>query len=195
LRDGEYDLNGEVAPARIHQADFSLDQQWIHSRARRTTLQVTAGAALVDSAGQLTTNPVGAVQFASMLGESWTIRSNLSRGVDPIPGLPEVTSTNAFGAGVGGLLTDRFDLTIDAGLSHGDSLGSGLGRFRSYTASARLGVALNSVLAVFSEVYYYHYDAVGTSVARVGVEDWFSRHGLRLGLSLWAPLVRRRQQS
>jgi hypothetical protein len=195
LRDGEYDINGELTPARTHEADLSLDQQWVHSPTRRTTLQVTGGVALVDSTGERTARPVGRVQFASLLGASWTIRSSFGRAVDAIPGLADLTSTDALGAGVGGLLSERLDLNIDAGLSKGDSLGSNLGRFRSHTGTVRLGIALTSVLAAFSEFYYYQYETAGTAATTGGVDDWFNRRGFRVGVTLWAPLVRRRQQS
>jgi hypothetical protein len=194
LRDGEYSLTGAAAPVTTHEADFSLSQQWVHSPTRRTTLQVTAGGALVDSTGDRTLSGIGGVQLATMLGESWTIRSSFRRSVDPIPGVSVVTSTDSFGAGLGGLLSERFDLSVDAGLSQGDSLSSSSGRFRSYTGSVRLGFGLNTIVAVYSEVYYYHYDMAG-SVVRASVGDWFSRSGLRVGVNLWAPLIRRRQQS
>jgi hypothetical protein len=194
LRDGEYSLSGAAAPTTTHETDFSFNQQWVHSPTRRTTLQVTAGGALIDSTGDRTLSGIGGVQLATMLGQSWTIRSSFRRSVDPIAGVSVVTSTDSFGAGLGGLLSERFDLNVDAGLSQGDSLSSGSGRFRSYTGSARLGFGLNSVVAVFSEVYYYHYDVAG-SVTLAGSDDWFSRYGLRVGVNLWAPFIRRRQQS
>jgi hypothetical protein len=193
-RDGEYNLTGAAAPVTTHETDFSFNQQWVHSPTRRTSLQVTAGGALVDSAGDRTLSGIGGVQLATMLGESWTIRSSFRRSVDPIPGVSVVTSTDSFGAGLGGLLSERFDLTVDAGLSQGDSLSSSSGRFRSYTGSVRLGFGLNTIVAVYSEVYYYHYDMAGP-VVRASVGDWFSRSGLRVGVNLWAPLIRRRQQS
>jgi hypothetical protein len=63
--------------------------------------------------------------------------------------------------------------------------------FRTYSGTIRLRVALTPVSALFSEYVYYYYD-LGSNVTTVpGVPPTLDRNSVRLGLTLWLPLVRR----
>ena len=108
-----------------------------------------------------------------------------------------MTTTDAVAAGVGGLLTERIDLAIQAGLSRGSVFGglaNGHDTYESATGTLRLGVAVNRVLAVFSEAYYYRY--LGTPGALViEASGKLERIGVRVGVGFWLPIIRERRQS
>jgi hypothetical protein len=105
-----------------------------------------------------------------------------------------VLTSDAVAAGVEGLLTERIDVGLQAGLSRGDVFGADRETYEAATGTLRLGVALSRVLAVFSELYYYRY--LGTQGALIiETSGGLERYGVRVGLGLWLPIIRERRQS
>lgn len=187
--------DGQVPPIQTHDVGAGFDQQWVHSRSRRTTLRVNAGATLVDTLGEQIVRPVGAIELSSMVGQSWTFRANYTRGIQAIPGLADATDATGFGASADGLLTERLDLVALVGVARGEvGFGTAPAAYESFNASVRLGAGITRTLAAFSEVFYYWYDDTAGTVVP-GVSGRLDRYGVRAGLSVWVPIVRRRQQS
>jgi hypothetical protein len=62
-------------------------------------------------------------------------------------------------------------------------------RFDSYLASGRLRSALSRTLAAYAEFRYYHYQFDESVIRPIGVPSSFSRRGVRVGLSVFLPLI------
>jgi hypothetical protein len=195
FRHGEYDLNGDVALSKIHEAALELGRQWVHSRTRRTGLRVSVGAAVVDAENTRLTRPVAGFQFSSMLGQSWDVFGSYRRGVEQMPGLADVTYVDTLGLSVGGLLTSRVDASVQASYATGDvGFGDARNRYTAYTGIARLGFAVHRTAALFAEgfVYSTSYNALPDAGAVGGLQDR-ERLGFRAGMSWWLPIIRERR--
>jgi hypothetical protein len=87
-------------------------------------------------------------------------------------------------------MTRRTDLFVNVNYTSGTSaLGRDSPRFDSYSASARVRRALTRNLAAYFEYLFYRYDLDDGADRPRGLPQTFSRNGVRVGLSLWLPLI------
>ena len=92
-----------------------------------------------------------------------------------------------------GSLTRRTDFRASATYASGESA---LNRrqgliFDTYTGNVRLRYALTRSLALYTEYLYYFYDFTGNLQLAPGIPAGLERHGLRAGVTLWMPLLRK----
>ena len=124
------------------------------------------------------------------MGRTWTAQTQYRREIRYIEGFVSPVFSDSATAGVNGLLTRRTDVAVNASYFTGTAgLTRGSPRFSSYSASARLRRALTRTLAAYVEYLFYHYDFDEAAVRPAGVPPQFSRNGVRVGLSLWIPLI------
>jgi hypothetical protein len=196
FQNAEYELNGAPEPVRTHQVAMAFGQQWVHSRTRRSTVQASLGAVVINDSLQQT-RPVGSVQFTSMIGQSWDLMGSYERGTQLTAGLTDVTYVDTLGFGVRGLLTRRIDVGLSASYASGEVGFDELrNSYTAYTAVARVGFAMHRSIALFGEAFYYSdsYN-LGPDPGTVGPGQDRERTGFRAGLSWWVPIVRERRPS
>ena len=91
-----------------------------------------------------------------------------------------------------GMLSRRVDILVSAGYSSGESLVNRDGLlFDTYTGNLRLRYAMTRSLATTVEYLYYYYEFLGTMRLAEGIPQGVERNGVRAGLTLWMPALRR----
>ena len=134
----------------------------------------------------------GDAMMGYQFGRAWQARGTYRRGLELVAGLTRPVFTDAFTAMVDGLLTSRLDLQMSAGYSSGQSaVARTAPRFDTYTGDVRLRYALAQSSAVHIEYLYYFYDFSGYMQPRPGTPSRLERNGVRAGLTLQVPALRR----
>jgi hypothetical protein len=185
-----------------HDFDIGFDLNKRLSATRTATVSVTFGSALVDDPAILPAPPdpnaddrqyrmSADVALTYPVTRTWRIRTSFHRGVGYIEGLSAPVYTDAFGATVGGYLNPRIELTVVAGYSDGNwYVAANRSDLNTYTANARVQVALTRSVATYVEYLYYVY-RFGGSAPLASAPPGLTRNGVRGGLALWLPLLRR----
>jgi hypothetical protein len=127
-------------------------------------------------------------QFTS----SWQTRATFRRGLEYVAQLTEPVYIDGFSAELGGLVTRRIDVQTSARYSSGVSaLNRDALAFGTRGADLRMQYAVTRSLAVYTQYLYYFYDFTGNAQLPTGIPSGLERHGVRAGLTLWVPAVRR----
>ncbi len=170
------------------------------SALRRTTFAFNLSPSIATGVSSPTELPEGDRQYRiggdfsviHQLTRTWTVRGSLRRGLAYIENVPRPVMTNAASVDAQGFLNRRTDLTVSAGYTSGELALSGTPPpFSTYTGVARLRFAFARNLAAFGEYFYYYYDFNQDFPLPPGVAPTLTRHGARVGLTLWVPLGRR----
>lgn len=160
------------------------------SRTRRTFLSLSSGAAQIEDQRGQSFRVTGAAGLRHEIGRSWTANVNYNRGVRYLEGFPEPFLSDGVRAGLHGFVSRRVDLSFNGGYSTGvigvRTDGSG---YRNYFSTAVVRFALTQLLALSSEYLYYHY-AFDRDPEITGLPREVERHGVRVSLGLWLPLLR-----
>jgi hypothetical protein len=125
--------------------------------------------------------------------QTWQVTGNFRRGLDYIPDLPTPVYTTGASIGTVGLITRRIDVNATAAYTRGGSaLNTSALQFDTYTASMRVRYAINQTFATYGEYLYYYYDFRGsTELLLSGIPTGLGRNGVRAGLTIWVPALRR----
>ena len=135
---------------------------------------------------------VGDVGVDYQFGRTWQARANLRRGMEYLADLPVPVFADGVGAAVDGLISRRVDVSASAGYSNGESaLSRDSLRFDTYTGNLRVRYALSRTFAMYGEYLYYYYDFRGSAQLLAGIPPGLERNGVRAGLTLWVPALRR----
>jgi hypothetical protein len=128
------------------------------------------------------------------IGRTWAVQANYRRAVGYyIEGLQNRIFTEAYGVTTGGLVNRRTDLSFTASYSTGQPEFTGTpAAFSTYTGDARLRFALGRSWATYAEYTLYVYSFDKEFVLPAGVPPQFSRNSLRVGFTLWVPMMRHR---
>ena len=163
-----------------------------------STVTPEAGAILPEStvgfdvSNQYYPRMSGQVMLGYEFARNWKLAAIYRRGVDYIPGLGEPISADRFSTSISGLLHRRVDLLASAGYSNGDSALNRQGSaFNTYTGDVRLRYALTRTFAAYVEYLYYFYDSRGGIPIAPGISSGLQRKGVRTGLTLRVPALRR----
>jgi len=90
------------------------------------------------------------------------------------------------------LISPRMDLLATAGYSNGSSaLSQDAATLDSYTADVRVRYALTRMWALYAEYLYYFYEFHSRTPLSATVPPGLERNGVRVGVTLWLPLLRR----
>jgi hypothetical protein len=134
----------------------------------------------------------GQVTMGYEFARSWKAGAIYRRGVDYVIGLNEPIAADRFTATVEGLLTRRVNVLASAGYSNGESaLTLQRSTFNTYTGDVRLRYALTRTFAAYVEYLYYVYDSRGSTPIAPGIFPSLERKGVRTGLTLLVPALRR----
>ena len=89
------------------------------------------------------------------------------------------------------MLTRNMDLNVGAGISTGESaVITSTSAFDTYAVNVRVRRSLTRTFAAYLEYVYYFYD-FGAAQVQPGVPPTMERNGVRFGLTIWLPVVRR----
>ena len=122
---------------------------------------------------------------------AWQVRGTTRRALEYVAGLRVPVFVDGVAAELTGLIHPRLNVLASARYSSGTSaLNDHAQPFDTYSASLQTRYALNRELAVYGEYLYYFYDFRGTGLA-AGIPPRLERNGVRAGLTLWVPALRR----
>jgi hypothetical protein len=186
----------------VHDIDVGVDYKRPLSLTRRTTVDFGVGSSIVNMPAVASTDSslqyrvVGDLGLTHQMGRTWSARVAYNRGVGFTEGFAQPTFSDAVTGSVSGFFSRRVDFTAGGGLSIGDAgLSAGTGTadrgFRAYTGSARVRYGLGAMWALFGEYSYYKHDLGDVLIVAQGVPPILDRNSVRVGLTLWVPLLRR----
>ena len=194
----ESTYEGSSTPStRIQNLNIGIDYRKPLSRSRRSFLRFTTGSIISEQVAGITEpaegrriQAIGSASLVHQMGRTWNAVAQYRREVGYLEGFAQPVFSDSANAAVGGLITRRLDLFLDANYITGTSaIRRDAPRFDSYSASARLRRALNRSLAVYVEYLFYQYNFDEAADRPVGLPRKFNRNGVRVGLSLWLPLT------
>jgi len=169
------------------------------SATRRTSFSVRLGLSAANYKAipgladfQRQRQAVGDVSFSYPFNQTWVATAGVRRGLEYVADLPTPVVSNGATASVIGLLTRRVDVVFSAAYATGESaLNRNALFFDTYTADVRLRYAVSRMFALFGEYLYYYYDFQNGALLLAGMPPGLERNGVRAGLTLWMPALRR----
>lgn len=199
-RQGQFAFVSTDRQAAFHDLDIGVDYGRPLASFRRTEIDFNVGSSIfsqpiADTEQRLQYRLVGRVGVNHGFSRTWRARAEYSRGFGFVEGLPAPVFADAVTGSLDGFLNRRVDVTAMASYSNGTvgtvAISTADQRLIAYTATGRLRVALNRTWAAFGECFYYHYDLGQAVLVPIGVSPFMDRSGVRAGLTLWVPFVRR----
>jgi hypothetical protein len=184
-----------------HDLDFGFDYTRPWSRTRKTTISFTlapsvTNGTLVSGAIDLQRQykVIGDAAIVHQIGRTWNVSANYRRAAGYyVEGVQSRIFTEAYSAGMNGLLSRRTDLSVSTGYSTGQpELTTQAAAFSTYTANVRLRFALGRTWATYGEYVFYYYRFDQGFQLPTGVPPQFTRNGVKGGLTLWLPMMRNR---
>jgi len=177
-------------PAQTYQTiDAGVNYNRSLELSPRTTIGFTTGSAISSLPEGPQFNIIASAFVKRLLSPRWTFDAWASHTLQSIPVTPRPYLTNGVSATLGGYFTRRLAVQLTPSYSFGSDLVQGSLRFHSFAAFGRFEVALNRLWAVYVEQFYYDYGfSAGTDLS-AGVPQ-LTRRGARVGLTMWAPVVR-----
>jgi hypothetical protein len=165
------------------------------SRGRRANIRFNMGRSILEipdsssdglTAGSLSrTSGDATVEYR--FRRTWRASASVRRSVEFLAILGEPVLSDASSLSLSGLLTRRLDLSATAGYGTGASAQNQVERLDTYNASLALRFALKRSIALYSEYFYFYYDTRGGEHLGLGLPSMFDQHGVRVGITLWAP--------
>jgi hypothetical protein len=191
------EAGGSDAPAQItHAPEVGIAYDRPLSFSRRTSVSFGGGSAIHGSGPTIdSTSPryrvTGFAQVTRDVGRSWVSRLAYSRGVLYLEAYPQPFFSDSVVASVQGYLSPRWDLVAQARYVRGTPHTIDPGPDRTaYTGDVRLRVAVSSRVALYAQGTYYVYQFGDSVILPAGLVDTLDRRSIRVGVSVWAPLLR-----
>ena len=159
---------------------------------RRTHLEFGTGSAIADDAGgNRRFQALGSALLRHQMGRTWSARTDYRREFGYLEGFAQPVLSDSVGGGFGGLMSPRVEFSSDARYFNGAvGLTPNAPRFDTYSAWVRVRTGLNRSLAAYAEYFFYHYEFADAAARPTGLPPRYSRNGVRVGLTLWVPLVK-----
>jgi opacity protein-like surface antigen len=198
--DAEYREIDRARPQLLHNIDAGVHYGRALSFSRRTSVSFSTGSALL-ATGQSTVDRdgeglrfavTGGANLTHEMGRTWTAAIAYRRGADFHEGFTEPFLSDGVTASLDGFLSRRLRFRSSVDYSIG-TVGIGTDdHFNSGAATAGLELALSRNLALFGRYVYYQYEFDSQLAIDPRFSQSLERQGIRLGLSLFVPLVRER---
>jgi len=199
LRKGRYALQAESPSLVTHDVSAGFNYARPLSFSRRTTFHLTTGSSLImpsETAAAASTEEdklhaelTGVVSLDHEMGRTWNAVLSVRREVQFVEGFVEPLVATETAARLGGYLTRRVAITLDALYSRGVVGVTTYGnQFDTTALSAQLRIALTRRLAVFAEPLYYQYHFGSAVALPSGVPPSLERRGMRFGLLTYFPV-------
>jgi hypothetical protein len=204
-RSGDYGYGFEGTSTEAG-LQFGVDHTKVLSATRRAAIRLNVGVSGTDLPGDIIGDGsllddigftrqyrgVGDVGFAYQFGRTWQTALNFQRGVEYLPEFPRPVFTDGVTLSGDGLVSRRVDISARASYSDGASaFNSNSLQFTTYGGNVRVRYAWNRILATYGEYLYYYYHFRNRTVLRPDIPSSLERNGVRVGLTLWVPAIRR----
>jgi hypothetical protein len=187
----------QAVPFDRHDIDLGVDYGQSLNVTRRTTFGFRTGSSMTTRRDQPTgTNGrasylrlIGAADLNHRIGRTWQAHLGYERGFQYIVGIAEPFASDAVTAAVGGYLTNRLHFEMASSYTQGGLRYSTEGRgYNVYDASALLQFPISQRFAVDVNYLYVKYLPQG-GLFLPGIVTQFERNAVRVGLSVWVPLL------
>ena len=192
------DSDSAARPTREHRIEAGPEIEKALSRRRHLTLSLAAGAGYIESIGSTDGQPydawvpTGRGSATLALSPLWSVEGGYRRDFSRLQGVTdEVYTTDTAFLTTGGLVTARTDLRVGATYSNWRTpIASGVNdTLNVYGASLQVRVLLTDTVAATAGYYYYHHRYSNPGELPAGFPAEYDRHAVRVGLSVWVPLV------
>ena len=193
------DVDG-IRPVNQHTIEGGPQYTKNLSRRRSLNLSAGVGASYVRTVAGVALRrtpvdywvPFGSASLSLDLSNNWTAGIDYERGTSV---LPEVTTdsyvVDVVSARTSTLVAERLELDFNAGYSTGtaaSATGSDA-RYRTTSVTATAQWAFSNRVAALVNYYYYDYQFTNTSDLPPGFVPATNRHTVRVGVTLWLPLL------
>ena len=185
----------------FHEIIANLNHSRAFSLTRATTFSFGVGSALAQPAvdrasgasrSRMRLLATGTALLDHQIGRSWSIGISYARALQFLDGFTEPQLTDTVMATLGGLVSRGIDVSASVGYGRGSPASGAAGTFDTYQAVAQIRFALNRHASFFSQYFFNRYGSSRGDVNPLfGLRQDYGRHGARVGLDLWAPLLRR----
>jgi hypothetical protein len=197
-RGGDY-RNGEGS-TQEDTAEIGIDYRRRLSATRSTGVVARLGSSTIDTPQLLNVESTlhrlyrlnGDVEVHYEFGRLWQISAVFRRGVEFVTHLPEPVTVSGATTSLQGSITERATFLVLGSFSRGASvLGTANRPYAAYRGNARLTYQVSRLTVASAEYIYYMHDFRGDSWFGPEIASGFSRHGVRVGLGLAMPVLRR----
>ena len=189
--EGRYPAAADAGTLQWRTWDVGVDYAKALSFSRRTQLSFATGTSAVVDADRTHYRFTGEARLNREIGRTWNATASYRRGVDFVEAFREPFLSDGFSVGFGGMLNRR----LQFGSAVGGALGSvGVGaekNYDTYYASATLSYGLTRYMGLGTDYFFYRYRFDQTVLLPPGMSPHTNRQGVRVYLSLWAPLIHR----
>lgn len=187
-----------IGPAKVYtqaaDAIFSFDRRV--SARRRLSVSLGSGLVYARTPSDVTRTNVSFVvpSFSAMarinVFQRWEVAIDGRRDITVLRGLsPVVFKSDAGALRIGGTPFDRLQLQLSLAASRGSAGSVTVGSFDMTTAVAQAQFALSRYAALSTSVNYYVHRLRDVSTLAPGFPSGFRRSSVRVGVSLWLPVI------
>jgi hypothetical protein len=203
---GDYGF-AAVGKSTEHGLDFGFEHTKVLSATRTAVYSFNVGASravvppVAISGGQAETTiaasndrlyrVTGDGSVVYQFSRTGEFRASYRRGVEYVVELTQPVFIDGVALSVTTSPARRMDVIAGAGYSSGASALQQTSRFNTYTADVQTHYKFNQMLSAYVEYIYYVYDFSKNPLLAPTLPRQLQRNGLRAGLMLSAPLVRR----
>jgi hypothetical protein len=189
-----------LTPSLIsHDLDLGVDFHRALSFSRRSTVAFTSGLGAVTAEGTTQYIAIGSASLQHQLARTWSAAATFGRRMNVIEGIPQPVVGNDISAALDGGIGKRAGVLVRGSLMRGQ-VGlpapdgtSSTSTISTFTTQARLLFTVWGGWQWYVEHYYYTHDAQNPEILSSGVPSSLARSGVRTGLDLNFPLLRKRR--
>ena len=185
------------AGSDIHRIDAGVDYSRAISLSRRTSLAFSTGSAVQMADSTQLARPtrtqfhfIGSARLQHEIGRTWTAAASYRRALNVREGFDQPLMTDAVAATLGGLISRRLEMTINAGFVDASGTIDTRTAYQAFSASTNLQYALNRGVAIFARYFYYDYEFSDQAALESGLAVAAQRNGVRVGITTTLPLIR-----
>ena len=176
----------------VHDIDLGIDYNRPLALSRRTKMMISTGSAVVPADGRQQYRLVGGASLLREMRRTWKASLNYGRNLEFVETFAQPLLSDTIALSLQGRFNRRLDLAILTNVSKG-SIGFADNAdhdYDSYGASARLRWSVTRLVSSYVEYVTYDH-AFGEAVQMpIGFGRNAKRSEIRVGLSVWAPLIR-----
>jgi len=196
--------DGAALPSREHRIEAGPDVEKALSRRRHLSVSLGAGAAYVESVTGRSGEPyqawvpIGSASATLALSPRWSVQSGYRRDFSLLRGITdEIYTTDTASLATAGQPTARTSLVVSATYANWKTpSAAGVDeRLELYGGSLQLSYLVSTKVAVTAGYYYYQHRYSNPAALAAGFPAEYDRRAVRVGLTVWLPLVGSRQPS